>query len=222
MSVIDDASDRIRARVLSGRVAPGDRLPELPLAAQLGVSRASVREALRRLQSEGLLRSDGRGLLVAGLDDRERRSAFVTRAHLEGLHAALAAERVRAGEIAPAQLRRLQELADAADASTRAGDGATAANDNRALHQAIDALADNPVGAAVLDGLWDRLIAATARSLLAPGRPDTVDAEHRAILAAIAGGRPKRARVAARDHVLATLGGGRAAGVDAASAGSDR
>jgi DNA-binding GntR family transcriptional regulator len=204
MSVVDNAADEIRALVLSARIRPGERLAELPLAARLGVSRPTVREALRRLESRGLLSSDGRGLLVARLDNDDLRSAQLTRSSLEGLHAGLAATRVRSGKVAPAQLRYLRELARAA-ARPSIGQRRRALNDDRAFHRAIDELADSPVGAAMLDALWDRLIAGAPRGR---GRADggaTPDEEHRAIVDAITAGKPRRAREAATRHVRAAI-----------------
>jgi DNA-binding GntR family transcriptional regulator len=201
MSVSDLAADEIRALVLSGRVRPGERLAELPLAARLGVSRPTVREALRRLESRGLLASDGRGLHVARLDDDELRSALLTRSSLEALHAGLAAERSRAGEVAPAQLRYLRELARAA-ARPAAGQRRRALNDDRAFHRAIDVLAASPVGTAILDALWDRLMVGVPRRTRARTEDETTSRdEHRAILDAIAAGKPRRAREAATRHV---------------------
>ena len=81
-----------------------------------------MREALRRLESDGLADSDGRSLRVAQMDEAELRSALLMRSALDGLHAELAATRVRAGEIAPAQLRRLQQLADETEQATNCGD----------------------------------------------------------------------------------------------------
>jgi DNA-binding GntR family transcriptional regulator len=197
--------DRLRDRVLSGELPPGARLAELGLAAELGVSRPTVREALRRLESHGLAGSDGRSLRVAGMEPGELRSALLMRASLEALHAELAARRVAGGEVAPVALRRLHELADAADAATRAGGHDRAIADNRAFHQAIDRLAASPVSANAVDRLWDRLVVATRRSLTLPGRGATVDAEHRELLRAIEAGDAAQAAHVAALHVRATL-----------------
>jgi DNA-binding GntR family transcriptional regulator len=195
----------LRDRVLSGELGPGSRLGEVTLASELGVSRPTVREALRRLESHGLAASDGRSLRVASMDLRELRSAILMRASLEGLHAELAARRVAAGEVAPAQLRRIYALADDAERATDAGDHRRAVQCNRALHQAIDALADSPVSASAVDGLWDRILVSTERSLAPRGRGSVVNQQHRALLEALAAGNPQRARAIVVRHVRATL-----------------
>jgi DNA-binding GntR family transcriptional regulator len=150
--------------VVTGELAPGTRLAEIPLAGELGVSRPTVREALRRLESSGLAHSDGRSLCVARMSDTERHSALLMRASLDALRAQLAADRVDRGEVAPAQLRRLVQIADRAEEATNTGDTAAAVRHNRDFHQAIDALADSPVSAAALDGLWDRILVTTRLS----------------------------------------------------------
>jgi DNA-binding GntR family transcriptional regulator len=205
MSVIDVTYARVHELVVSGELGPGTRLAELPLAARLGVSRPTLREALRRLESQELAVSDGRGLRVAALDRDGVRSVLLMRSSLEGLHAELVATRVGQGEIAPAALRRLAGLADDAERSTDAGDYRRAVQGNRAFHQAIDRLADSPVSAAALDGLWDRLVLVTERSLIPAARATAVNREHRDLLAAVLTANAPRAAAIAVAHTRATL-----------------
>jgi DNA-binding GntR family transcriptional regulator len=205
MSVSDQTYEQVHHLVVSGELGPGARLAELPLAARLGVSRPTVREALRQLQTQQLAVSDGRGLRVAALDGDSLRSALLMRASLEGLHAELVASRVGQGEIAPAAMHRLGELADDAEHSTGAGDYRGAVQSNRAFHQAIDQLADSPVSAAALNGLWDRLVVVTERSLGSPGRGSSANREHRSLLAALHAADAPRAAAIAAAHTRTTL-----------------
>jgi DNA-binding GntR family transcriptional regulator len=76
----------LRAAITSGRYRPGDHLGEVELASTLGVSRGTVREALRHLQQEGLVTAGNRGMLrVSSVSAREVRELFRVRAALEGL-----------------------------------------------------------------------------------------------------------------------------------------
>jgi DNA-binding GntR family transcriptional regulator len=78
--------EALRAAILTGRYRPGDHLGEVELAGSLGVSRGTVREALRHLQQEGLVTSGNRGMLrVNSLSSAEVRELFRVRAALEGL-----------------------------------------------------------------------------------------------------------------------------------------
>lgn len=205
MSVTSSAYDRLHSLVVSGTLPPGARLAEIPLAAQLGVSRPTMREALRCLQTNGLAQPDGRSLRVAGMSPAQLRSALLMRAQLEALHAELVATRVAEGEIAPAQLRRLGDLAELAESATDAGDIHTAVSHNRAFHQMIDRLAESPVSAQAADALWDRILVATRHSLTGEDRREVVSLEHRRLIAAIAGGEPAAAAEIALRHARATL-----------------
>jgi DNA-binding GntR family transcriptional regulator len=76
----------LRAAITSGRYRPGDHLGEVELASHLGVSRGTVREALRHLQQEGLVTAGNRGMLrVSSVTPQEIRELFRVRAALEGL-----------------------------------------------------------------------------------------------------------------------------------------
>ena len=91
-ALVDELAAEIQSRVLSGAIPTGARLRQESLAAEFGVSRTPVREALRKLQANGLVEMlPRRGALVRGPSAREVREAYEVRAELEGLAAALAA-----------------------------------------------------------------------------------------------------------------------------------
>ena len=112
--------EALRAAILSGRYRPGDHLGEVELAGSLGVSRGTVREALRHLQQEGLVTAGNRGMLrVNSLTSVEVHELFRVRAALE----ALAVREVIASsrrESATASLRTaLERLSDEDEPSAR-------------------------------------------------------------------------------------------------------
>jgi DNA-binding GntR family transcriptional regulator len=123
----------------------------------------------------------------------------------ERLGVKLAAHRQRDGELSPASLARLVKHADLADQATRQGDLVAGVRHNRAFHQYVATLADNPAASEVLDRIWDQITVSTRASLTAPARPGLVDDEHRRLIAAIADGDPPEAAARARAHVLATM-----------------
>ncbi|MEV5301099.1 GntR family transcriptional regulator [Amycolatopsis methanolica] len=197
--------DRVRELIVGGAFPPGQRLTELDLSQRLDVSRTPVREALRRLESDGLVESGQRGVTVIRLSDAELREAYLVRASLEALTAELAAQRQRAGETAPAALARLTSHADDADRATRAGDLIAGVRHNREFHRHVAVLAGNSLALGFLDRVWDRILVSTQDSLTAPSRTGQVDDEHRRLVAAITAGDGPEAAALARDHVLSTL-----------------
>lgn len=101
-------ADSLRSLILRGVYAPGERLGEVDLARQLGVSRTPVREALRRLSAEGLVDiTPNKGARVVELSPADLDHVFLLRAHVEGLAARLAAATVD-----EAALERLQADAE--------------------------------------------------------------------------------------------------------------
>jgi DNA-binding GntR family transcriptional regulator len=104
-ALVDRLAKTIGGRVLAGEIPSGSRLRQEALAAEFGVSRTPVREALRMLQASGVVEvHPNRGAVVRRPVTREVREAYEVRAELEGLAAELAATRVQ-----EPQLRRLRE-----------------------------------------------------------------------------------------------------------------
>ena len=98
------ALEALRSAITSGRYRPGDHLGEVDLATHLGISRGTVREALRHLQQEGLVTAGNRGMLrVNTISPKEVRELFRVRAALESL---AVTEIIRSVEAAPGCERR--------------------------------------------------------------------------------------------------------------------
>lgn len=129
----DQVVGRLREAIVSGHLAPGTRLPESRLAAQLGVSRIPVREALSRLEAEGLVKREPyRGTTVAKLSPEQVAESFMLRSLLEGFAAKLATPR-----LTPERLARLRHLVEQIRSATREGRSTDLPPLHRAFHSTI-------------------------------------------------------------------------------------
>lgn len=192
---------------------PGDRLVESELAERFGMSRTPIREALQRLETQGLLMRDGRSLMVASLDHNQLAELYVVRGVLEGLAARLAARHAT-----PEEVRLLREMAESHRALTE--DPAALSRANRRFHRQIHLASHNRFLVGQLDLVRRSMALLASTSLAAAGRPEETVAEHDAIVTAIEAGDGDAAEVALRDHIsraFTTRLKLDAAGVDAAS-----
>jgi len=196
--------ESLRAMVMMGSILEDERVAESQLAERLGVSRTPVREALQRLESDGLVRAQGRGIRLRLLSMDELAQLLSARAGLEGWAAFLAAQRVADGEVAPARLTALEALATRTHELTVSGDLPRAVEANRAFHEAVAVLADNTIISSTLERWWDQMIISTRHSMQAPERTQAVHNEHEVILDALRQGDATSARAAVEAHAFAT------------------
>lgn len=185
---------RLRADIAARTLRPGERLRENELAERLGVSRTPVREALQRLQSEGLIGfAPQRGLIVTDLTAGQVMEIYAMREVLEGAAARFAATSASAMEID--SIRRILERCG------QATDAAVAEAENVRLHDAISAAAHNDYLLRAMMVLRDALTLLGTTTLSAPGRLASAHLEHAAIVAAITAGDPDGAEQATRAHI---------------------
>jgi DNA-binding GntR family transcriptional regulator len=147
----DVAYAALRDRILSGVLPPGSRLAQNELAAALGMSLTPLREAIRRLDSEGLVDLDThRDVRVAALDADEARQLLEVRSSLDPTAAELAAQRRTDADLAALRAAAARVLP-----VTRArGEEALVAH--RAFHRAVHLASHNDVLVRMLDDLWDK------------------------------------------------------------------
>ena len=196
-SLADQVRARIRQAIREGRYKPGERIRETEVAAWLEVSRTPVREALRRLESEGLLTFESwRGVVVADLDRQQISELYAMREVLEGAAARLAARHIDESEI-----ELLELLLERADGEADAP--AALAETNRRFHETIYAAAHNRYLLQTLEQLRNALILLRGTTFALSGRSKTAAEEHRAVLAAIRARDAEAAEAAARRHIAA-------------------
>jgi DNA-binding GntR family transcriptional regulator len=193
----------LRRRFADGDLAPAERLTETALAEELGVSRTPVREALGRLQADGLVTPAARGVVVATLGRDEIEQIYELRAGLEGQAAARAARRQAAGLIAPIEIRGIQDAADEVEQAVAEGDPKRSARSNLAFHRAIGRVAGNTFLEDALHRVWDRIAISTVSNLSDRDWASTVIAQHQEICLAVVAGDEAAARRAAERHIQA-------------------
>jgi len=208
-SLREQALAALRNALTSGEIAPGTHLVETELSAMLGISRGTLREALRQLQQEGLVEAAERGRLRARtLSVREIDEMFVVRAALEGLAAYLIAASPDRSEMVPQLQRALDDLAAAS------GSLSDMVEIDLDFHRRMCALTGN----ATLVHAWESLAGSIRMSIMFAGADSAVTnmsvPRHQQIVDAVATGDPDLARRAVEQHMeqaMANLSDGLAA-----------
>lgn len=107
ISIADQIFEQLERDILSGKYARGEQLSEVRLAAELGVSRTPVREAIRRLEQENILEESGQGLVVVGITYEDLMDMYEIRLAVESQAARRAAE-----YISDAELEEMRNIVD--------------------------------------------------------------------------------------------------------------
>ena len=212
-ALVDNLAQQLQARIATGELPRGSRLRQEALAEEFGVSRTPIREALRQLQTMGLVEvQPRRGAIVRGPSPRDIREAYFVRAELEGAAAQLATELITDAQLgrlreAAAEIRsvatRVRNQAGARDRQARTDTEWAAANDR--FHAVIlEAAGNRRLSGAVtqlhLSGAMPRDLAWAVLSQSARLLSEDAD-QHDAILAAIEAHKPAVARRAMHQHI---------------------
>jgi DNA-binding GntR family transcriptional regulator len=196
-SLHDEVATKLRERIFAGELAPGSFVDEPALCAELSISRTPLREALKVLTAEGLLRHEPRrGCFVSEITERDLDEIFPVIALLEGRCAFEAANNA-----SDADLAALEQLHDRLNRSAQARRINDYYDANFAIHEAIITLANNRWLAQVIGDLRKIVKLARLQQLHAPGRLDQSLSEHMAVFAALKARDAEGAEAAMRTHL---------------------
>lgn len=201
-TVFENTVECLYGKIFGGDYAPGSSLRELDVAAELGVSRSPVREALRQLEQDGLLSSDTRNgwREVVRFTVKDFEEIYQIRAELEGLAVELATPHITADDI-----RVASELTQSMVPSWPAPDRDFA--EDFAFHKLVCQRCNSQRILALLDQIWlqNRAMLVQFNKHGAAASSDEilqVRLEHEVVVSALAAGNAKVARSALTQHIL--------------------
>lgn len=193
--VREDVYQYLRRAVLEGEILPGERLGEVELGQQLGVSRTPIREAIMRLTQDGLLVAEAnKGVRVRSVTAEEARDTYAVREELDGLAAALAAT-----HHTPADALALRTALATLNAA-QSDDYREQTALDLAYHRAMTQAAHNAALSDLGRDLEQRIALIKHQTRIYNAHPDTAQ-QHADILEAVLGRNAEAAREAARLHV---------------------
>ncbi len=196
VSLADQVYDVLETDILSGKYVRGDILTESKLCEKLGVSRTPIREALRRLEQENLIKETAKGSVVVGITEKDLDDIFIVREQLEGLAASFAAENFNDEQIA-----KLKDALELQEFYLEKHDAEQIkAMDNR-FHQTLYSLSGSVIFYNILLSLHKKVQKYRKASVQSKSRAMESVAEHREIYDAIAQRDAKKASAAAQAHV---------------------
>lgn len=193
----DIVFEALREAIIEGRLPPGERLMEIQLAEQLGVSRTPVREAIRKLELEGfVVMIPRKGAYVADISIKDISEVFEIRRALEGLAAQLAAQRIK-----DEQLENLERLLVRIAETIENMDLDRCIELDTRFHEVLYAASGNERLQYMVNHLREQIQRCRAQSLAHPGRMRQALEEHRAIVEAIASRDAELAHSLAEEHI---------------------
>jgi DNA-binding GntR family transcriptional regulator len=199
-ALYEEVADRLRALIYDGELAAGSFIDERALAAKFGISRTPLREALKVLHAEGLVRlTPRRGSWVAGeLTPQDLDEIFPLMSLLEGLCAYEATKKAT-----PADVKRLEALHERLERHAQAGDVARYYELNYTFHEAVQEIAANPYLSRTVSELRRFLRLLRGRQLRVSGRMEASLSEHRRLMRALRRRDPEEAERVMRAHLMA-------------------
>lgn len=201
-SLHDEVAAQLRERIFAGELTPGMFLDEVKLAEQMAISRTPLREALKVLTAEGLVRHElRRGCFVNEVTERDLDEIFPVIALLEGRCAHEAAQHAT-----DADLAALEDLHEKLARHAKAKRINEYYETNYAIHEAIITLAGNRWLAGVIGDLRKIVKLARLQQLHAPGRLEQSLSEHLAVFAALKARDAEGAEAAMRTHLTRQRG----------------
>lgn len=187
----------LRQAILKGELQPGERLMEIKLAERLGVSRTPIREAIRKLELEGLVVMIPRkGAAVANITEKDTKDVLEVRRTLEMFAVEVACDR-----ITEEQLEELKEAAKAFEASKGSMDVIRIAETDMKFHEIIYEATQNDRLVQMLNNLRENMYRYRIEYLKDPNYYDSLVGEHREILKAIETNDKESARIRMRNHI---------------------
>ena len=188
--------ESLREAIILGRLKPGERLMEIQLAEEMGVSRTPVREAIRKLELEGfVVMVPRKGAYVAGISVKDIVDVFEVRAALEGLAAALAAERITSEEMDQLELSLLKINVSYED------DIKAVVEEDSSFHTLVYQASRNQRLVQIITHLQEQIHRFRMTSLSQPGRTKIALDEHKKIVEAISDRNVELAHALATEHI---------------------
>jgi DNA-binding GntR family transcriptional regulator len=197
-STAEQVATALRELIIAGRLAPGTHVREGPIAAQLGVSRNTVREATNILVGQGLMRREiHRGAYVCELEADDIRDLYAVRRLVE----VAALRELAAGG---GDLRRLAEAVEALDEAAASGDVRRILDADLNCHHVLVELIGSDRLGTLFDGVETEIRLSLALATPADVEPAALLEDHRAILGALAAGRLDDAVAVLERHLAAS------------------
>lgn len=192
-------------RILARTLHPGDKLSDLQLSRELGVSRTPVREALQRLVSDGIVRAEpNRGFYIASFSQRDIAEIYDLRAALEVMALEHAAPRLRpeAVDAARREFDELERVVRAASTDDERLDSTRRFLEaDREFHRTLVELAGNTRLKAILEGLWAQIAVFQRAGLFRRTWLDVALHDHRLVLDALAEHDVDLAALRLKEHI---------------------
>ncbi len=189
--------ETLRDAIRRGILEPGERLMEVQLAEELGISRTPVREAIRKLEQEGyVIMMPRRGTYVSDVSVGDVKEIFEIRSALESLAAGLAARRIE-----PEELATLQDLLAEIEGCIAKNDMEKIVETDIKFHGLLYQVSRNDRLVAIISNLKEQLARFRTLSMSYPGRLQETLEEHSEMVEAIANGDVSAARDAAEHHM---------------------
>ena len=189
--------ESLRNAIRTGKLEPGERLMEVQLAEELGISRTPIREAIRKLEQEGyVIMLPRRGTYVSSVTVHDVQEIFEIRTALESLSCGLAARRIESEE-----LEKLQKLLQLIEGYIEDNDIDNIVKTDIEFHGLLYQVSRNERLGVVINNLKEQLARFRKLSMSYPGRLEETLEEHREMVEAIANGSVTAAREAAERHM---------------------